>query len=80
MNQAAAIEHEMSVPVVRVPFIYGGYYWVSQADLDNPRKVQLPLYTRDGKKWEDTPAGRRAVLRHEATTLIRGNIGHALPD
>ena len=61
--------------VVRVPFVYGGHYWVSQADLDNEARRYLPLYCRDGRKFEDTAAGRRALRRKEATFLVRENIG-----
>jgi hypothetical protein len=63
--------------VTRVPFLYGGHYYVAADDLANPRKIMLPLYTRDGRKWEDTQAGQRAARKHEATMLHRENIGPA---
>lgn len=65
----------MATEVTRVPFVYGGYYYVARSDLDNPSRTYLPLYTRDGRKYEDTQAGQRAVRRREATTLHRENIG-----
>lgn len=61
--------------VVRVPFVYGGHYWVAKSDLDNPDRRYLPLYCRDGRKFEDTVAGQRALRRREATFLVRENIG-----
>lgn len=70
----------MTTSVVRVPFVYGGYCHVARSDLDNPGKILLPLYTRDGRKWEDTPAGQRAAKRHEATMLHRDNIGTPFRD
>jgi hypothetical protein len=65
--------------VTRVPFVYGGHYHVATADLANPAKTLLPLYTRDGRKWSDTLAGERAVRRGEADMLHRENIGEAVP-
>ena len=63
------------VDVTRVPYVYGGFYHVASADLANPAKTYLPLYTRHSEKWEDTAAGQRAARRHQATTLHRENIG-----
>ena len=64
-----------TTPVTRVPFVYGGHYWVATADLANERNTMLPLYTRNGSKWEDTKAGQRAARKSEATMLHRDNIG-----
>lgn len=61
--------------IARVPFVYGGHCYVSKHDLANERKTYLPLYTRDGRKYEDTPRGHAAMKRGEAMTLHRENIG-----
>ena len=69
----------MTVPVTRVPFIYGGHYYVSTADLEGTRwKHFLPLYTRDGRRYDETRAGVLAAKRGQATILARENIG--MPD
>ena len=66
-------------PVTRVRTVYGDRYFVATADLNGARKFQLPLYTRDGRRWTDTRAGMAAQRRHEATTLARGNIVESAP-
>ena len=49
-------------------------FWVATSDLDDPRKVLLPLYPRSGLKWADTAAGERAIRQGAARSLHRGNI------
>ncbi len=66
-------------PLARVPYVYGGYLHVAKADLEDARKVMLPLYTRKGLLWRDTPAGERARRRGEATSLHRENIAQENP-
>jgi len=64
----------MLKPVTRVPFVYGGHYYVATDDLNNLNKTYLPLYTKAGFRFDETPRGRAAIRRHEATTLHRNNI------
>ncbi len=65
--------------VVRVPFVYGGYYYVGRADLES-NKALLPIYTLKGKVWRDTPAGQRAMKHGAAGSLHRENIGRKLTE
>lgn len=61
-------------PVTRVPYIRGGHFYVSTADLQDGRKRYLPIYMPDGRKWTETRSGRRAERLGRATTLHRDNI------
>lgn len=65
--------------VIRVRSVYGDRHYVSRADYEGRRRHMLPLYTRDGRRWEDTPAGQRAARRSQATCLARDNIAEVLP-
>ncbi len=64
--------------VTLVTTVYGDCFYVSTSDLNGTRiKHQLPIYTRGGKRFADTPRGISAAKRGEATTLARGNIAYA---
>lgn len=60
-----------------VPCVYGGFYWVALADYANPERTYLPLYTRTGKRFDETTRGMK---RGVATMLHRDNIGHPPTD
>jgi len=54
---------------VHSPYL-GRSYYVATADLNDPRRVGLPIYSRTGVKWSDMPS-----RRGKANTLHRDNIG-----
>jgi hypothetical protein len=62
------------IDMTRVTTVYGDRIYVATADLANPRRTQLPIYTAQGEKWANTPAAERRENRGKATTLHRDNI------
>lgn len=62
------------IDMTRVTTVYGDRIYVATADLANPRRTQLPIYTAQGEKWADTAAAERPENRGKATTLHRANI------
>lgn len=66
----------MGTLVTRVGTIYGDHFHVAAADLANPAKILLPLYTSKGVKWtERTDSKGRVIECKGATSLHRDNIG-----
>jgi hypothetical protein len=62
--------------IVAVYTCYGEKYYVAKADLADPRRVMLPLYTFTGRDYRDSAKYRAEVARHgsAASTLARANI------
>lgn len=62
--------------IIRVHSPYlGRSFFVATADMDDPRKVQLPIYTRSGIRWSDTKQGARAIRAHRDSGMLhRDNI------
>lgn len=53
---------------------FGQRFYVLSEHLSDPSRMLLPLMTRDGNPWHDTPAGQRAWRKGEATMVHRDNI------
>jgi hypothetical protein len=58
--------------LVTVQCIYGHTYRVLRRHLNNPRRIQLPLFTPDGRRYSGLSPGRTA--RQGGITLHRDNI------
>jgi hypothetical protein len=58
--------------LVVVECIYGHTYRVLKRQLNNPRCIQLALFTKDGRRYSDLSPGH--IARHGGITLHRQNI------
>lgn len=65
------------IPVTKVSFVYGGRpIWVATSDLQNPKRIQLTIYTRHGRRWDETPYADRVRRKWGSvpSTVHRDNI------
>jgi hypothetical protein len=65
--------------LIDVISVYGRHHLVSVADFDNKNRTQLPIYTKTGRRYSDTPRGIMDWKRGRGTTHIhRDNINQIL--
>ncbi len=62
--------------LVVVECIYGHAYLVLRRQLNNPRCIQLALFTPDGRRYSDLSPGH--IARHGGITLHRENIARVI--
>lgn len=65
--------------LVRVRTVYGETRIIARADLDNPARTQLPIYTSAGRPKNHHNGAMGWSKAALPTTLHRGNIAEVLP-